>query len=193
MAPPSRSKAALPPTVLSNAALTLIWSAKPAISVPATGTLIQGLAGQISVNAAFDRAVGGNAALLRDGGANGLAYRYNTANVSGFQGRISSLLGGFDQQQNFDPQAQLSASDTVSGFATQSAGWLEGQRATANDKATASQATMSRAKDALLRTTGVSLDQEMAAMLSLEQSYQASAKVMTTVNQMFTALTDIVR
>ena len=179
------------PAALPDATGLFSYGGSP--TVPAVGVLVKGIAGQIGVNSAFDRNRGGNPTLLRDGGANGIAYRYNSANASGFQNRISSLLGVFDQQQSFDSTSQLSTIDTINDFATQSAGWLEGQRSTSSDKATNSLATMNRANDALLRITGVNLDQEMATMLSLEQSYQASAKVMTTVNQMFTALTDIVR
>ncbi|TIO12253.1 MAG: flagellar hook-associated protein FlgK, partial [Mesorhizobium sp.] len=51
-----------------NAAGLFTWSGAPAI--PAAGTLVDGLAGSISVNAAFDPSAGGSAALLRDGGAN---------------------------------------------------------------------------------------------------------------------------
>lgn len=179
------------PATLPNATGLFNYSGSPA--VPPSGALIPGLAGQISVNPGFDRTVGGNPSLLRDGGANGAAYNSNTSNVSGFQSRLTALLGGFGQQQSFSNAAQLQTADTVVGFATESSGWLEGLRSAASDQATASQATMNRTKDALLRTTGVNLDQEMATMLSLEQSYQASAKVMTTVDRMYTALSDMVR
>ena len=173
--------------------VTGIFSYGGSPAVPPTATTVNGLASQIRVNAAFDINSGGNPSLLRDGGANGSSYRYNSNNVSAFQSRLTALLGSFDQQQNFSGSTQLNTSDSVVGFATQSAGWLEGLRSAASDKATVSQATMNRTKDALLRTTGVNLDQEMATMLSLEQAYQASAKVMTTVNQMYTTLTGIVR
>ena len=179
------------PATLPDATGLFSYSGSPA--VPLAAPIVVGLAGQIAINGAFDRSAGGNPNLLRDGGANGSSYLYNNSGVSGFQSRLAALLGSFNQQQNFSSSSLLSTSNTITGFATQSSGWLEGLRAAASDKATTSQATMNRAKDALLRTTGVNLDQEMATMLSIEQSYQASAKVMTTVNQMYTTLTDIVR
>ena len=178
------------PATLPDATGLFSFSGSPTLPPPA---ITSGLASQIAVNTAFDRTSGGNPLLLRDGGANGASYLYNSSNVSGFQSRLNGLLGSLDQQQNFSALSQLNTSDSVVGFATQSAGWLEGLRSAASDKSTASQATMNRSKDALLRTSGVNLDQEMATMLSLEQSYQASAKVMTTVNQMYTSLTDMVR
>jgi flagellar hook-associated protein 1 FlgK len=47
------------------------WSGAPA--VPAAGTLVDGLAGQISINTAMNPETGGDPTLLRDGGANGAA------------------------------------------------------------------------------------------------------------------------
>ncbi|WP_292172739.1 flagellar hook-associated protein FlgK, partial [Mesorhizobium sp.] len=57
-----------------DAAGLFTWSGAPAI--PAAGTLVDGLAGSISVNAAM------TPALLRDGGANGAAYVLNTSGSS---------------------------------------------------------------------------------------------------------------
>ncbi|WP_292142761.1 flagellar hook-associated protein FlgK, partial [Mesorhizobium sp.] len=57
-----------------DAAGLFTWSGAPGI--PAAGTLVDGLAGSISVNAAM------TPALLRDGGANGAAYVLNTSGSS---------------------------------------------------------------------------------------------------------------
>jgi flagellar hook-associated protein 1 FlgK len=42
----------------------------------------------------------------------------------------------------------------------------------------------------LSNATGVNLDAEMTNMLNLENSYASSAKLLTTVNSMFSALLD---
>lgn len=156
-------------------------------------SLISGLASQIKVNAAFDPSSGGNANLVRDGGANGASYRYNTSNVSGFQDRLKSLVQSLGQTQNFSSATQLASSNTILGLATGSAGWVESTRSDADSKSTTAQATQARTKAALLSTTGVNLDTEMSTMLNLEKSYQASAKVLTTVNQMLTDLMQVIR
>jgi flagellar hook-associated protein 1 FlgK len=53
-------------------------------------------------------------------------------------------------------------------------------------------ALKARASEALLRKTGVNIDEEMAAMLDLEKSYQASSKVIAAVDGMLQTLLDVV-
>ena len=50
--------------------------------MPAAGTLVNGLAGSISLNPRSIPRQGGNPLLLRDGGANGAAYVHNTGGVA---------------------------------------------------------------------------------------------------------------
>jgi flagellar hook-associated protein 1 FlgK len=154
---------------------------------------IPGLALQIKVNTSFDPTAGGNVNSLRDGGANGASYKYNSANLSGFQARLNSLVQSFSAAQSISATTELPASNTILGLATASAGWVESNRSDASTKATNAQATQTRSKDALLRITGVNLDTEMATLLNLEKSYQASAKVLTTLNQMMGELMQVVR
>ena len=47
---------------------------------------------------------------------------------------------------------------------------------------------LTRAAQALSNASGVNLDDEMAHMLSLENAYQASAKLLSTANAMFASL-----
>jgi flagellar hook-associated protein 1 FlgK len=131
--------------------------------------------------------------LLRDGGANGVDYSYNTSNAAGFQARLQSLVQSLGQAKSFNTATQLPSSNTILGLATASAGWVEATRSDADSKSTNAQATQTRTKAALLSTTGVNLDLEMSTMLNLEKSYQASAKVLTTVNQMMSDLMQAIR
>jgi flagellar hook-associated protein 1 len=166
------------------------YSGAPALPAPAT--ISDGLAGEIKINPLYDSKLGGNPSLLRDGGANGVTYVYNITNLLGFQSRLSALVSAFDQPVAFGA-AQLPATATIKGFATASAGWLEGNRSQASDRSATAQTTETRTRDALMRATGVNLDEEMATLLNLEKSYQASAKVLATVDQMFGDLVQIVR
>jgi flagellar hook-associated protein 1 len=167
------------------------WQGAPVI--PPASTHVPGLAAGLKVALAFDETAGGNPLLLRDGGSNGSAYVYNTASASGFQQRLSGLVDFFDQPLAYDPATKLPSQTSLKQFASASAANVEGARATATSAADTSQAITQRWTEALLRKTGVNLDEEMSALLSLEKSYQASAKVMTTVDQMFTTLVNIVR
>ena len=45
-----------------------------------------------------------------------------------------------------------------------------------------------RSKDALQRINGVNIQDEMTVMLELERSYQASARIIATVDKMIDAL-----
>lgn len=167
---------------------TGLFSYSGSPDVPASGTVVQGLAAQISVNTSYDPSSGGNAFLLRDGGANGSNYVYNTNSLSGYQGRLSGLVDAMSQTQTFATDTKLSTSYTLAGLASASAGWVESGRSDATSASTAADAVTSRATDALSRVTGVNIDEEMSQLLALQQSYQASAKVMTTVNSMLGAL-----
>ena len=52
---------------------------------------------------------------------------------------------------------------------------------------------MMRTSEALSNVTGVNIDEEMSLLLDLEHSYQASAKLVQTVDNMLAALLAAVR
>jgi flagellar hook-associated protein 1 len=172
---------------------TGLFTYSGAPSLPLASTHLPGLAGQISINAAFDDRQGGNPLLLRDGGSNGAAYLNNVAGESGYQKRLSDLADAFDAPFNFAVAAKLGTPATIKVFAQSSASMLAQDKATASNALDDVRATNQRWTEASLRATGVNLDEEMASLLSLEKSYQAAAKVMTTIDQMFAVLVGIVR
>jgi flagellar hook-associated protein 1 FlgK len=95
--------------------------------------------------------------------------------------------------QTFDPAAKLSASATLKGFASSSAAWLEEARRTAGDEADYRATLLERSSEALNKVTGVNLDEEMTLMLELERTYQASSKLISTIDAMLGALLSVVR
>jgi flagellar hook-associated protein 1 FlgK len=158
--------------------------------MPAVG-IQAGLAGMIKVNASVDPNQGGNPARLRDGGISNPgnpAYVYNTTGVAGFSDRLNQLLDALDQQQSFDPAAAAGSTGTVSEFAASSVAWLQAARKSASDDSDYKSALLSRSSDALSSATGVNLDEEMTLLLELERSYQASSKLITTIDNMYGAL-----
>ncbi len=155
--------------------------AVPAAAVP-------GLAATITVHAA----AAGNPFLLRDGGFGGAAYVANSSGAAGFQSHLSGLMTALSTSRAADPAAGLGASGTVDQLARSSAAWLEQGRNGADAAATTATARADRATEALQRVTGVNIDEEMARLLDLEKAYQASAKVMSVVNQMMQQLVAIV-
>ena len=66
--------------------------------------------------------------------------------------------------------------------------WLQGQNQQASNASPTRTRSRPRPTSALSNATGVNLDAEMTNMLSLENSYTSTAKLLTTVNGMFSAL-----
>ncbi|MFK0687795.1 flagellar hook-associated protein FlgK [Mesorhizobium sp. IMUNJ 23033] len=173
----------------SDAAGLFTWSGAPA--VPAAGTLVNGLAGSISVNMAMDPSAGGDPALLRDGGANGAAYILNTSGSS-YSDLLIAYGDRLDQPMAFDAAAGITTTSSVSDYAANAIGWFEGVRQQASTTADAKEALATRTAEALSNDTGVNVDQEMSLLLDLEHTYQASARMMKTVDDMLSALLDAV-
>jgi len=162
------------------------WAGAPAL--PAAASITAGLAGMIRVNPAVDPDQGGDAALLRDGGMAGAAYVYNAAGGAGYTERLEDLLDRMNADQAFDPFAKLSSSTTLGSFAASSAGWLEEARRTSGDEVEYRETVLERTSDALSKATGVNLDEEMTLMLELERTYQASSKLISTIDSMLGSL-----
>ena len=70
--------------------------------------------------------------------------------------------------------------------------WLQAQNQQASNQVDYQNSLVTQATAALSNTTGVSLDTEMTNMLNIENTYTTTAKLLTTVNAMFTALINAV-
>jgi flagellar hook-associated protein 1 FlgK len=164
-------------------------------TLPATGTVVPGMAATIKINDNLVKSKGGDPTLLRDGGYDvdnlGVAstdYLANTNGDASYSSLLDSLVGKFESDLSFDTATMLDVSTPISEYATGSVGWLEqliSESATAKDNKSAQ---LSRVTEALSNTTGVSLDEEMSLMLDLEQSYKASSKLVSAVDQMIDSL-----
>ncbi len=179
---------------LPDAAGLFTWDGGP--SVPASGVVSVGLAGKITINANVDPAAGGNMNLLRDGGISdpgNPAYTYNTTGAAGFSDRLSQLFSNMDDQRSFDPATNIGGSKSLTQFADSSAAWFENLRATSTDKSEYHSALLARTSQALSRSTGVNLDNELALMTELERSYEASARLMKAIDTMYSSLLGAMR
>jgi flagellar hook-associated protein 1 FlgK len=161
-----------------------------ATGTPSTSNMT-GLASLIEVNPNVDPSQGGDVDLLRDGGISdpgNSAYTYNTTGAASYTGRISQLISGITATTTFDPSAGLGSSNSLSDYANASVSWLQGQNQQASDQATSQNSLVTQATGALSNATGVNLDSEMTNMLNLENTYTTSAKLLSTVTDMFSAL-----
>jgi flagellar hook-associated protein 1 FlgK len=66
--------------------------------------------------------------------------------------------------------------------------WLQAENQQATNASSYQNALATQANSALSNTTGVNLDAEMTNMLNLENSYASTAKLLTTITSMFSAL-----
>ena len=154
-------------------------------------TATTGLAAAIEVNPNVDPSQGGDPTLLRDGGISdpgNAAYTYNTTGAASYTGRIQELIGEISATQTFDPSAGLGSSSSLTDYANASVSWLQAANQQASDASSYQSALATQATSALSNATGVNLDTEMTNMLNLENSYASTAKLLTTVTSMFSAL-----
>lgn len=146
-------------------ALVDMFDGTPALFENGGDNSVTGMAGRISLNPIFDSKTPG-------GGP------------EHFGKDIQKLVDKFDQSRVFGSDTGLEANQSIMGFAKQSQSWMEGTRSTALNSAQYQSTMYSRAAEALSNDTGVNTDDEMALMLQLEQSYSASARVISTVGKM---------
>lgn len=163
--------------------------------IPATGTLTPGLSAVLKVNDTLVKSLAGDPTLLRDGGydVDGLglataAYLGNTNDEAGYSDLLDGYVAGFEAERDFDPDAMIDARTSIGEYATASVGWLEQLISESAAAMENKDAQLTRVSEALSNTTGVSLDEEMSLMLDLEQSYKASSKLVSTVDEMIQAL-----
>lgn len=161
----------------------------PPATVPAAGTVEPGIAATLQVNALALS----DPLLVRDGGFNGATYVQNTDGSAGYSDLIDSYVAAMDGNLAFDTATGLDGSSTILDFATSSVGWLEDLRSSASTSNDNKTALLSRTQEALGNETGVSMDEELSLLLDLEQSYKASAKLLSTVDAMMAALLEVVR
>jgi flagellar hook-associated protein 1 len=159
-------------------------------TLPSLNPGTPGLAENIQVASTVNPTTG-TPSLLRDGNISdgGAAYVYNPSpGQAGYTGRLNQLISSLSQTLTFDPSAGAGSQLNVVDYAAASASWLGVQASQASNAASYSKAVQSTASTALSNVTGVNLDTELSNMLALEQSYQASAKLMNTVGSLYSAL-----
>lgn len=157
-------------------------------TIPVLGNANAGLAGIVRVNALADPDEGGDPLMIRDGGFGGSDYVRNTEGFSGYQLRIAELTDALDAPLGFGNWGGLGGTGSLKEFSARSAAWIEVRRQEAKSQLDTSMAITTRAASTLSHVTGVNIDHEMATLLDLEKSYQASSKVLAVVNSMLEVL-----
>ena len=167
-----------------------------ATGVPAAGTIVDGIALDLQVNPNADPALGGDPTRVRDGGVSdpfAPAYVYNGTGAQGFTRRINELVAAFDTSMTFDTSAGLAGAASLVSYASQSEGAFQEMRDRADDEYEYKAVIVDRSREALSKSTGVNLDEEMTKLLDLERSYQASSRLLQVVDEMFDAVISATR
>jgi flagellar hook-associated protein 1 FlgK len=167
------------PAGVGAPAAGLLYDSSGTYTPPAVG-VVPGLAGSIAISTTMEA----TPSRLRDG----VAYNYNPSGYEGYSEHLNDLIDQVYANQSFDPAAGGASSGTVLSYASGSVSWLEQQRSAASNDYDYKNTLYERAYDAFTKETGVNIDDEMTTMLELERAYQASAKVISTVDAMFGAL-----
>jgi len=174
---------------LPNIAGLFTWSGGPAL--PPGGIVTDGIAMSIRVNPNADPAQGGSLARIRDGGIGDPSepdYLYNASGAAGFSQRLRDLGASLSAAQAFDPASGLSSTKSLLAYATESAGWIEARRSLTADRLADREVLGERALNAWQGQVGISLDEEMTSLMAIERSYQATARLISTVDQMFQSI-----
>jgi flagellar hook-associated protein 1 FlgK len=125
--------------------------------------------------------------LVRDG----VNYQFNPGSptkLGGFSDRIVALGKALDTARSFSSEAGANPKATLAGYAASSIGWVQQSRAAASNSATSMATLVDKTNETLSSETGINLDVELTRLIELERSYQASAKIISTVDQMLAQL-----
>ncbi|MEP7453721.1 flagellar hook-associated protein FlgK [Phyllobacterium sp. SB3] len=162
------------------------YSGAPAM--PTDATILPGIAGSLKVSSAYILSEGGNPARLRDGGPAGTPYVQNPDGSAGYSDRLQSLIGAIGEPRTYDADAAVGNNKSLLDFAAASISSLEEKRKSVTDTNDYNKILSTRASDAISNVSGVNIDTEMQSLLDLEHSYQASARILSTVDAMFQEL-----
>ncbi|GGE19810.1 hypothetical protein GCM10011390_43840 [Aureimonas endophytica] len=155
-----------------------------AANAPTDNSVIPGFARTIQVATA----VLNDPTRIRDG----VTTTYNTGALAGYTTRLNALRASMEAGQSFGVGADALRSGSLTDFASSSVSWLAEQRSKATTATDYKQTLLDQTKATLSNETGVNLDTESLKMLDLERSYQASSKVLTTINEMLKTLMEAI-
>jgi flagellar hook-associated protein 1 FlgK len=141
-----------------------------------------GLAGRISVAAA----VIADPSKIRDG-VDPTADAMAGSGAAGFSGRILKLQTALNAERTFTA-AGADPKGSIAVFAASSMGWLQAQRAEKTADTDYQQTLLEKTQTTLSNETGIDLNTELTHLLDLQRSFQASSKIISTVDQMMAAL-----
>lgn len=162
------------------------WNGGPDIS--GLTSHVPSMALSLSVNPAFLSSAGGSSAALRDGGANGASYLDNSAGYASYSARLESIVSAFDTPFGFDPSVAGGTSKSLMDFTLGIEANMETARVSAADTALRASALTTSLTERFSNTVNVNLDEEIALLVDLQNSYEASSRIVSVVDEMLAQL-----
>ena len=119
-------------------------------------------------------------------------YTYNTTGAASYTGRIQQMISAIDDDA--DVQRRAARRRPTASRLRQRLGELAAEPEPAGERRSrlSELAGQRRRRRRSSNATGVNLDTEMTNMLNIENSYTTTAKLLTTVNAMFSSLLNAV-
>ena len=165
------------PLLGSNPALPI------SVANPVNPTQLTGYAARIAVN----QAVIATPTILRDANS-------ATPLAPGDTTNIDAAIGLFNSQTiAFNPAVGLPATSSFVQAATDFVSSVSSQQATAQDQLTSTQALQQTLQNQVSAQSGVNIDQEVALLAVLQNTYSANARVLTTTQNIYSALFNAVQ
>jgi flagellar hook-associated protein 1 len=158
------------------------------LSVPNPGDAAPGLARRLAINPAYDPALGGRASLLRDGGSAGAQYTDNPGRDPGFVDRLYTLISRVSGTVAITPTLGVGEVASLETMVRGSVSWLATLSSATSDQLDLASALLARSAAAVSADAGVQLDEELTVMLSLERSFQANGRLISTIDELYKSL-----
>lgn len=172
-----------------------LFTTEPSMGVPTAGAPVDGMALALRVNPRAVPSEGGVPNRVRDGGLTGPDdphYIENTGGGDGYSGRLIALTEQLQASRAINPSIGFGGSLSADALSRAIDAAVHSARSGAHDQQDRSAAVQVRATAAFTGEVGVNLDNELSHMLELERSYQASSRLISTIDQMLAVLLEAV-
>ena len=157
---------------------------------------VPGASRLIDINSNADPARGGSLLRIRDGGISNPADARYVSNPKGEPGYSVQLLGyveAIGTPRSFMDRSGGVLQQSLEEFSVQFISDVGGRRLESQSAADSSRLTAEKFQSMLASATEVNLDEEMATLLHLENSYRASSKLLSSINSLYDSLFDAIR
>ena len=148
-----------------------------------------GLAARLALDPDYDPDAGGDPLALRDGAP----PTRNPDRNAGFATLLIERIEGIDAPRAFAPALGLGDRASLASAAAAHLGQLERARADADGARSGAATALERAANARTDALGVNVDEEMAALIEIEQAHAAAARIVAAVDAMLDEIFRAVR